>query len=63
MAPIDSLSLVLERHLRRIEASLPYLRRHVSEYVQDPTPVHMQQVHGTLQRVELELAGIVKSLR
>lgn len=47
--------IAVERALRRIETLAPFLRRHVSEYGQDPTAVHRDQVRATLTLVSDQL--------
>lgn len=39
----------LERALVTIERYLPYLRRHVTEFEQNPTPEHRKQAFATLR--------------
>lgn len=43
--------IAVEHALLRIERLIPYLRRHVIEYGQDPTEVHREQVRATLTLV------------
>jgi hypothetical protein len=61
-ALVDTRSAAVERALRRLETLVPYLRRHVTEHFQAPTPVHLQQVHASLQQLDEQLACIIKHL-
>jgi hypothetical protein len=42
----------VERALRALETHLPFLRRHVAEYVDRPTGDHKRQAVATLNRIE-----------
>ena len=41
-------AIAVERALVKLEKLTPFLRKHLTELAQDPTPVHHNQVRATI---------------
>jgi hypothetical protein len=52
----------LERSLVHVERYLPYLRRHVTEFDQAPSPEHRKQAYATLRQIRDALECIDRFL-
>jgi hypothetical protein len=53
--------VAVERALVKLEKLAPFLRRHLTELAQNPTPVHRSQVRATLQLMQGHLVAIDKA--
>lgn len=51
-------AIAAERALVKLEKLTPFLRRHLTELAQDPTPVHHNQVRATIG----QLIGYLKAI-